>query len=159
MKKRLSCPFPGLRAFLLSRYCAFRTTARGGLFVCFSLMSGIACFGQGLVVTPNPASVRQGESLTFKSNQPVTWSLANGSSGNLIVNSTTSATYTAPNVILPQGVSAGCQTTPSDSVFNTRIDNLPVEANSASWIAIMNPKASAFNPILGQTSWMPRRRW
>ena len=149
MKKRLSCPFPGLRAFLLSRYCAFRTTARGGLFVCFSLMSGIACFGQGLVVTPNPAAVLQGKSLTFTSNQPVTWSLTNGSSGSLVANSSTMATYTAPNVIVPQGVSKGCQTTPSDSVFNTPINNLPVESRSASWIAAMNAKGLSIQPDFG----------
>ncbi len=120
-----------------------------GVLLFLPFVGQSAGYGQALVVTPNPASVRQGESLTFKSNQPVAWSLANGSSGNLIVNSTTSATYTAPNVILPQGVSAGCQTTPSDSVFNTRIDNLPVEANSASWIAIMNPKALSVQPDFG----------
>jgi hypothetical protein len=120
-----------------------------GILGCFSLISGIACFGQGLIVTPNPAAVSQGQSLTFTSTQPVTWSLTNGSSGTLIVNSSTSATYTAPNLIVPQGISKGCQTTPSDSVFNTRIDNLPIESRSATWIAAMNAGGLTIRPDFG----------
>jgi hypothetical protein len=52
-------------------------------------------------------------------------------------------------VVIPQGVSAGCQTTPSDSVFNTRIDNLPVESRSAAWIAAMSPLNLSIQPDFG----------
>jgi hypothetical protein len=116
--------------------------------ICFSSFL-MTANGQTLTVTPATASAGQGQSIVFTSNQPVSWSLANGSNGTLIPNSSTSATYTAPNLVLPQGVSAGCQTTPSDSVFNTRIDNLPVEANSAAWIAAMNATALSIMPDFG----------
>jgi len=119
------------------------------IFTCSFVMGRNSCSGQTLTVTPAAASVNQGQSIVFTTNQPVSWSLANGSSGTLIPNSSTSATYTAPNVVLPQGVSAGCQTTPSDSVFNTRIDNLPVESRSVSWIAAMNSKGLSIQPDFG----------
>ena len=123
--------------------------ARSGILICSFLFSREACFGAALTVTPSAPFVTEGQSITFVSSQPVNWSLASGSSGTLIANFGTWAIYKAPNVVIPQGVSAGCQTTPSDSVFNTRIDNLPVEANSASWIAIMNPKALSVQPDFG----------
>ncbi len=42
----------------------------------------------------------------------------------------------------------GCQVTPTDSVFNTRVDSLPVNANSALWTANMGTNGISF-----LTSW------
>jgi hypothetical protein len=128
---------------------AMKFISLGSFFICFLFLSRVNCLAQSLVVTPGTPAVGQGQSLTFTSNQPVNWALVSGSAGTLIVNSPTSATYTAPSLVIPQGVSAGCQTTPSDSVFNTRIDNLPIESRSATWISAMNAKGLSVQPDFG----------
>ncbi len=113
------------------------------------LLESIFCATQSPVITPGAGAVYQGQSQTFTSNQPVTWALMPGSAGTLQVNSNTSATYTAPAWVPPAHTRGGCPVTPADSVFNTRIDNLPVltnvngntARNSATWIANMDPGA------------------
>ncbi|MBV8569590.1 MAG: choice-of-anchor D domain-containing protein, partial [Acidobacteriaceae bacterium] len=93
----------------------------------------------GLVITPSAAVTTSGQSITLTSNRPVNWALVSGSSGTLVVNSSTSASYTAPTSIPVQNKLAGCPVLPNDSVFNVRIDNLPLNSNSATWTTSAAP--------------------
>lgn len=113
-----------------------------------ALLLAFPAFSQ-VTITPSSPGVMQGQSLVFTSSAPVTWSLSPGSAGMLASAGPTSVTYLAPQLIHPQGVAAGCQTTPSDSVFNTRIDNLPIEAHSAQWTTAMSPVGLSIQPDFG----------
>src|SRR6185437_14233526 len=92
----------------------------------------------GLSINPTATSAQIGGTVSISSNRPVNWSLAAGSVGTLTVADTTHATYTAPASIPNQNVMAGRPVLPNDSVFNTRIDNLPVNANNANWTSTAN---------------------
>lgn len=92
----------------------------------------------GLVISPSATSAQDGGTVSFSSNRPVNWSLASNSSGTLTITDSTHATYTAPASIQNQNVLGGCPVLPNDSVFNTRIDNLPVNTNSANWTSASN---------------------
>ncbi len=94
------------------------------------------CQGQATgapVIAPATGAVAQGETITFRSQTPVKWTLARGSYGKLTVNSPTSATYTAPSEVTPNNVVAGCPAAPNDTVYNMRVDKLPVDVNSDTW--------------------------
>ena len=108
----------------------------------------VAVTSGGLVITPSATSAGENGAVTFSSNRPVTWSLATGSSGTLASNSSTSATFQAAASIPSTNVLGGCQVTPTDSVFNTRIDSLPVATTSATWTANMGTNGIGF-----LTSW------
>ena len=103
----------------------------------------------GLVITPSATSAGENGVVTFAANRPVNWALVNGSSGSLISSSSTSATYSAPASIGVQGNIGSCQAGPSDSVFNTRIDNLPLESHSATWTVNMGSLGVGFLPSWG----------
>lgn len=103
----------------------------------------------GLVITPSAASAGENGTVTLSANRPVNWSLATGSSGTLIATSSTMATYTAPPTIPAQNVMGSCQVTPNDSVFNTRVDNLPLESHSATWTANMGSAGLVFSTAWG----------
>ncbi len=113
---------------------------------CVFLLGGAFCQGQstgGPVVTPATGAVFQGQTVTLTSQKPVTWTLVNGSYGTLTVNSSTSATFTAPaTAVTPNHVLAGCQAAPNDTVWNTRVDSLPLETNSATWITTLGTATS-----------------
>lgn len=98
----------------------------------------------GLVVTPSATFAAENGTVTLTTNRPVNWSMASGSSGTLISNSATSATFVAPATITPQNVIGSCQALPNDAVFNTRIDNLPLESHSATWTANMGSNGLNF---------------
>jgi hypothetical protein len=104
----------------------------------------------GLTVNPSATHSQIGATTTFSSNRPVTWSLVSGSSGTLNVSDDMHATYTAPASIQNQNVLAGCPVLPNDSVFNTRIDGLPVNANSANWTS---PANTGTNGLSFDTGW------
>ncbi|HEX4170466.1 MAG TPA: choice-of-anchor D domain-containing protein, partial [Bryobacteraceae bacterium] len=104
----------------------------------------VAVTSGGLIMTPSATSTGENGTVTFSSNRPVNWVLAAGSSGTLTVNSTTSATFQAAASIPATNVMGGCQVTPTDSVFNTRIDSLPVAATSATWTANMGTNGISF---------------
>ncbi len=111
--------------------------------------SGVAAITSGgITLTPSATIAGENGQITFTSNKPVNWSLANGSSGTLVSSSSTSATFSAPASIPAQNVIGSCQATPNDSVYNTRIDNLPVESHSATWTANMGTNGISF-----LTSW------
>jgi hypothetical protein len=54
------------------------------------------------------------------------------------------------------GVSAGqvCEVFPADNIWNTPVDNLPVDPNSAAYIAAIGPK-SGLHPDFGSGDWPP----
>ncbi len=121
---------------------AFAASAALG---CVFVLSGAFCQAQstgGPVVTPATGAVFQGQTTTLTSQKPVNWALVNGSYGTLTVNSSTSATYTAPATVTPNNVLAGCQTAPNDTVWNTRVDSLPLDPNSATWITTLGTESS-----------------
>ena len=84
------------------------------------------------VLTPSNPSVASGKSITLTSSAPVTWSL-NGR-GTLSNITPTSALYTAPTGVVAKNQMQGCPAGPNDSIFNTRIDALPVNSKSSAWI-------------------------
>ncbi|HXF15344.1 MAG TPA: choice-of-anchor D domain-containing protein, partial [Terriglobales bacterium] len=92
----------------------------------------------GLTVSFSATVAQDSGTVTLSSNRPVNFSLVSGSSGTLTVTDSTHAKYTAPASIPNQNVMAGCPVLPNDSVFNTRIDNLPVNANNAIWTSAAN---------------------
>jgi hypothetical protein len=104
----------------------------------------VAITSGGLVLTPSATYASENGTITFTSNRPVNWALATGSAGTLVVNSSTSATYTAPASIPSQNLMGACQVTPNDSVFNTRVDSLPLESHSATWTANMGSNGIGF---------------
>jgi hypothetical protein len=85
-------------------------------------------------------SVTEGGTIQFTAKEAVTWSLAPGSAGSIDPNT---GVYTAPAAITVKNASGGCQNSPNDSIFNTRIDKAPVHANSAAWVAML--KKSGIN--------------
>jgi hypothetical protein len=85
-----------------------------------------------LVITPSvPPAVNQGGNFKFTANIPVSWSMAAGSQGTI----DSDGTYHAPASVKAQQSYGGYQLLPNDHIFNTRIDSLPVNPNSAAWIA------------------------
>lgn len=84
-------------------------------------------------ISPSTATVVfVGGTAVFSSTDSVTWSLAAGSTGT--INSGTGV-YTAPRSLPIKNVIAGCPALPNDHIYNTRIDNLPVDSHSATRFA------------------------
>ena len=100
----------------------------------------------GATITPAIPTTKAGTPLTLTANEAVTWSLAPGSVGSIAPNGA-SVVYTPPTSIPAQNSRAGCLVAPNDSVFNTRIDNLPVHASSSIWVT------SLIAPIVFLPSW------
>ena len=95
-----------------------------------------------IVISPQDPAVISGKTITLTSNTPVTWSL-NGV-GSLSNVTSTSATYTAPAGVVAKNQMLGCPVGPNDSIFNTRIDNLPVHSRSSAWIGASTTNPTAF---------------
>jgi Malectin domain len=94
-------------------------------------MLGAPAFGQ-VSISPSTAPVLpQGGTVQFTANVPVTWSCP-GCAGSI---DPSTGVYTAPAVVNSQQSYGGCQLLPNDHIYNTRIDSLPVNSNSAAWIA------------------------
>ncbi len=91
-------------------------------------------------------AVQEGQSISCTATSSVTWSL-NGS-GSLSNQTSTNVTYTAPVSVINQHVMGACPVLPDNSIYNTRIDNLPVHTSSATWIANSNGGGISF-----QASW------
>jgi Domain of unknown function (DUF2341) len=83
-------------------------------------------------LSPANPVVTAGGAVTIMADRPVTVTLSGN--GVLSTVSATSIVYTAPGTINPQHMMAGCPILPSDSIFNTRIDALPVDSNSNVWV-------------------------
>lgn len=88
-------------------------------------------------ISPSTATVFVSGSVTITSTDTVTCSLTAGSTGTL-----SGCVYTAPKSFTAHNVLNGCMARPNDDVYNTRIDNLPVDTNSV----------ARFNHLLGGTT-------
>src|SRR5579863_2078767 len=98
------------------------------LAVIFSLLGAAPT---SVVITPTVSPVvNQGTTLKFTANMPVTWSCP-GCAGTIDPD----GTYHAPQTVTAQQSYGGYQVLPNNHIFNTRIDSLPVNPNSAAWIA------------------------
>ena len=99
-----------------------------------------------IVISPSTAPVlRAGDTQTFTATQSgspatVTWSCP-GCAGS--VNPSTGV-YTAPSSITAKTSIGGCQVTPNDSVWNTRVDSLPRDRNSARLMATAGSSAHIY---------------
>lgn len=89
-------------------------------------------------ITPNPVTVvTPGGTLQFSASGgtgPYTWTLESGSVGGI----SAGGLYTGPASILVKQHAGGCQIQPAGSIFNTRVDALPVHADSATWITLLS---------------------
>lgn len=84
-----------------------------------------------VVITPTVSPVvNQGTTFKFTASMPVTWSCP-GCAGTIDAD----GTYHAPQTVVAQQSYGGYQVLPNNHIFNTRIDSLPVNPNSAAWIA------------------------
>ncbi len=89
-----------------------------------------------VIISPAvPPAVNQGSTFTFTANTGVTWSMAPGSKGT--INASTGL-YQAPTKVVAKQSHGACQVLPNNHIYNTKIDTLPVNASSTSWIA-QNP--------------------
>ncbi len=100
-----------------------------------TLLEAVSAYAQ-VMITPSTAPVlRAGETTTFKARVVegggVAWSCP-GCTGS--INSRTGV-YTAPSTIHSNQSWGGYQVLPNDHIYNERVDSLPVNSNSAQWIA------------------------
>jgi len=87
-------------------------------------------------ITPINPVVQTGETVNFNADQAVTWSMLAGSTGSI---HPATGVYTAPATQRMKNVMDGCPLAPNDSIFNTKVNNLPVHAQSAIRIAQLSP--------------------
>jgi len=87
----------------------------------------------GVVITSGNTApvVPQGGTFQFTANVAVRWSLTPGSQGTIDAN----GLYVAPAKVPVKNAAGGCQILPNDSVFNTKIDTMPVHPQSALWLS------------------------
>ncbi|MBV9081627.1 MAG: hypothetical protein JOZ62_03045, partial [Acidobacteriaceae bacterium] len=102
----------------------------------------------GQTVTPQAPVAPAGDRIELKSSKRVGWCMLPGATGVLAVAGSraptcparsapaATATYTAPAT----GIEAltnvgGCTVLPNDSIYNTRIDNLPIDPHSDLWMS------------------------
>jgi len=102
-----------------------------GFFALPSIWTNGAAFAQVVITPSTPPVVNQGQTFKFTANVPVQWSMGRGSKGIIDPD----GTYHAPATVTAQQSIGGCQLLPNDHIINTRIDNLPVNPNSAAWLA------------------------
>jgi hypothetical protein len=101
----------------------------------------------GPTLTPAAPTATPGNSIQLTSSSPVTWTLTGV--GTLSNQTATSVTYTAPASVVPQNQLLGCPVLPNDSVFNTPVNNLPLDPNSNAMIAAQSLVQLAFEPSWG----------
>ena len=94
-----------------------------------------------VVITPSvPPAVNQGTTFQFTANAAGTWSCSGTDSSGAATAcqgsiDPVSGLYTAPTTVTAQQSVGGYQVLPNNHIYNTRIDSLPVNSNSAAWIA------------------------
>src|SRR5579884_374105 len=114
--------------------CTVRLSAKSGLRVLVAVACALTV-GGAVTVTPNAAAVAENQQITFTANAPVLWQLDGVGAINTKVGTSTS--YKAPAKIATQHALAGCPVLPADSIFNTRIENLPVLRQSSNWLQVI----------------------
>jgi hypothetical protein len=97
------------------------------------------------VVTPSNPVARIDQTVKFTADRPVTWSLAPGSAGSIDAD----GAYRAPGSIQVPKSLGGCQIGAPDSIFNTRVDNLPIHQRSAAWMAALPQQGISLDPSWG----------
>src|ERR1700688_3241820 len=107
------------------------------LILFLAMLCASAAMAQAPVISPTtPPAVNQGQTTTFScsSGGPCTWTCTTvgGCLGSIVAGT---GVYTAPATVNSQQSVGGCQLLPNEDVWNTRIDSLPVNANSAASIA------------------------
>jgi len=100
-----------------------------------------------VVITPGAPIVPAGASVKLRANTDVQWSLSPGSVGTIDAD----GTYHAPRSVGAKNAVGGCQVLPNDHIFNTRIDALPTDQNSPTWIQSIPPSAVTYLPSWGIT--------
>lgn len=105
-----------------------------------------------ITCSPSNCVVPSGGNLTVSSPTPVTWSLCSGCVGSLsTAGPSTSTVYTAPTGVVPSNQMLGCPVLPNDSIFNLRVDALPLDSNSTT--KITNMEIGSFVGLNFQPSW------
>ncbi len=85
--------------------------------------------------------------VTLTSTTPGTFTNNSNLIGSLQTVDSTHAVYTAPASIPSQRSLAGCMVMPNDSIFNTRIDNLPVNSQSSTWMDTTTDRGALVNHL------------
>jgi Malectin domain len=114
------------------------------VFIC-ALAAAPSLRAQAPVISPATAPVVLASATTTfscASGGPCTWTCP-GCKGSI---NPTTGVYTAPSSITAQHSYGGCQISPNDSIFNTNISSLPVNSNSATWIASLPNVAFSYLP-------------
>ncbi len=107
------------------------------------VVCGVPAFGQVTITAPSALrAVNEGGTVQFLADQLVTWSMVPGSQGTITLN----GLYTAPASVIPQQSYGSCQVLPNNHIYNTRIDSLPINANSSSWMAVASSGSVNYYP-------------
>ena len=116
-----------------------RYIANGIRVFCGTLLWMGSLWASGETVTPlNPTVVTSQSQGFTASPTPVSWALAAGSAGAL----SAAGVYTAPALIPTPPVAATCGIFPNNNVWNVRVDQLPVDPNSAAYIQSIGAAAT-----------------
>jgi hypothetical protein len=110
----------------------FRMPKAFGLKIALVLLilTEIPAFAQVVITPAAPPVVNQGTTFKFTANTAVQWSCP-GCAGTIDAN----GNYHAPASVKSQQSYGGYQLLPNNHIINTRIDSLPVNPNSNTWIA------------------------
>lgn len=100
------------------------------VFVALIVFAAASTSAQVVIVPSTPPVVNQGTTFRFTANAPVTWSCP-GCAGTIDAD----GTYHAPPSVKSQQSYGGYQVLPNNHIYNTRIDSLPVNSNSPTWIS------------------------
>jgi Malectin domain len=107
-----------------------RTKISYKIAILLMLLGGISASAQVVITPTTPPAVNAGSTFKFTANVAVTWSCP-GCAGTIDAD----GTYHAPQSVASQQSYGGFQVLPNNHILNTRIDPLPVNSNSAAWIA------------------------
>jgi hypothetical protein len=94
------------------------------------MLAGIPVSAQVVITPSTPPAVNQGATLRFTANTAVAWSCP-GCAGTIDAD----GTYHAPQSVKSQQSYGGFQLLPNNHIYNARINSLPVNINSPTWIA------------------------
>ena len=114
---------------MMKRFC-IRVKFGYLIAIALVLLSGIPATAQVVITPSTPPAVNQGTTFKFTANTAVVWSCP-GCAGTIDAD----GTYHAPQSVKAQQSYGGYQVLPNNHILNTRIDSLPVNASSATWIA------------------------
>jgi uncharacterized protein (TIGR03790 family) len=150
----VALPVPAVLTFtnatgIYNNFIATSSASAPGEIVTITATFGGSTLTTQVTINPplslnGPGTCRQGQVCNFAASfgtPPYTYSLVTGSVGSI---NSSSGAYTAPSHITPQQAINGCQAFPNNSIFNTRIDNLPVHPNNALWMSNITPGANVF---------------